>query len=507
MSENSYASKALADAYAATVHTNRLTEMALYGYTVSGSEITAKNLATGLDVPSAPKSLAWDSNPRNVSTTYYVSKQPVLNLDFRPTVLTTPTKFTITQDSSDGTITVSKLVHPYTGDPVISTFSKTQKVDIYLDDGTGDTSSSDTIRLFGEDAIIILPRNKILECASIMTWGGRNVNFIGGHIKGTIPANASVRQLYYPYNLKGCVYVEGVLFDMDRQYGMDGFDPGGNVSAVPLRKADVYLQKCRSINADSTSVGYHSDAFQYYGSTRNTYIRDFSFTTRYQGMFLDPQNDCALIDIDRCNGNYIDPSDSTSRGALLFLRDVPNNARKPVVNLGSNVYMGNRDNCTDWATPNILASGVLTGNTGDTVFHDTTQNFVPNSLVGKVLRAMTVPGAFYKKVIISNTATSITTSAWPSYGLPIAGVSYIVHEDDSSVIRPNTVDRDFYGVNWGATLAGDKQSVTFAGAAYGPGGSPYMPWTGGVKRGQPPGGDFCKPSDCGLYYMPAYLRP
>ena len=79
MSETGYASLILAQNASAATHAARLIEFAKYGYTISGTSIIPKSLKTGLDDLSSPVCSAWDSNPRNVSGTYYVKDKPVLS--------------------------------------------------------------------------------------------------------------------------------------------------------------------------------------------------------------------------------------------------------------------------------------------------------------------------------------------------------------------------------------------------------------------------------------------
>lgn len=491
MSETGYASLPLAQAAAATIHTDRLAEFAKYGYTISGSSIIPKSLKTGADDLTAPSCSAWDSNPRNSAGTYYVKDKPaLLNSDMVPPDLTNPNRYLVKASQTEGkVIDVIKYTYPdYATITSTTSYAYDDEVKITMDEGTGDTSTSDTIRAFGEDAFVFIDKSAPLDMRALRIEKGRRVVVIGGHIRATHESASGIQGGLYFYNIKDKVHCEGVVVDANNKYGLDCLEYGGNVNSSPLRKADHTFLNMRLLNANSSKIGFHSDNAQPYGTTRDNIYRNLTCTTSYQGFFFDPQAACVSHTLENIDLSYTDPSDPDTHGTLLYLRAVLNGAIRPAITL-TNVYCGERDNC-DWANPPVIYSGTLT-NYSAGVLTDTTKNWQVDELVGMYVRSLSGTGAGQSKTIISNTATTITTSSWST--ALASGTGYVVDNDDLSVIKPNTQDVDTSGNKWGAVLAGDEQSVTFPTLS-------WHPWTGTVYRGRPAGGDYAPAHKVGVRY-------
>ncbi len=491
MAETGYASLGLAQTAAAGIHTARLAEFAKYGYTISGSSIIPKSLKTGQDDLVAPACSAWDSNPRNSSGTYYVKNKPTL-VETAPFDMVNPNRYIVKKSTTSGkTVDVIKYTYPDYVTPTSTTsYAYDEVTRITLSDGTGDTSTSDTIRGFGEDAFIFIDKTEPIDVRQLLIEKGRRVVVLGGHLRATHDGAAGIQGLVYFYNVKDKVHCEGLVIDANDKYGLDCIEYGGNTSANPLRKADHTFINLRTLNANSTSSGLHSDCIQPYGTTRDNVYKNITGTTFYQGMFLDPQADCTSHTLENINLAYTRPSDPDAHGTLLFLRAVLNGAIRPAITL-TNVYCDNRDNCPDWATPVALHSGTLTSRSG-TTFYDTTKNWEADELAGMYFRTISGTGAGVYKTIISNTANSFTTGTFTIY--PEVGTTYVIDNNDQSVIKPNTLDVDTSGNPWGAELSVDGQSVTFPTLS-------WHPWSGTVYRGKPSGGDYAPANKVGVRYQ------
>lgn len=202
-----------------------------------------------------------------------------------------------------------------------------------LDNPTTITITSDPQNTFtavlrdDEDAIIELPDNQIVETKGIHIRGGRNVQLIGGSIKATIPADLRNRAALRFSGTTESVFVEGLVIDTDSKLGLDALLVGG-VLHKPGVCADIYLQNVHIKNGGFSHPTYHSDAFQYYGCTKNTRIDRMSVFANSQGLFLDPQHDTASIDMRNVDVNYIDPAHG--EGYIMYLRNQPDGRRPPV---------------------------------------------------------------------------------------------------------------------------------------------------------------------------------
>lgn len=499
MAETGYASLGLAQTAAADIHTARLAEFAKYGYTISGSSIIPKSLKTGQDDLVAPACSAWDSNPRNVSSTYYVKDKPTLS-ETAPFDMVNPNRYIVKKSATVGkTVDVIKYTYPDFVTPTSTTsYAYDEVTKITLSDGTGDTSTSDTIRAFGEDAFVFIDRSAPLYLRQLLIEKGRRVVVIGGHLIATHDGAPGIQGLLYFYNQKDKVHCEGLIVDANNKYGLDCIEYGGNTGAVPLRKADHTFLNIRAVNANSTSVGLHSDCLQHYGTTGSITVKNFTFTTCYQGIFIYPIVDVGPFTLQNMNGSYTKPDDEGAKGALLFIRNQLGDSRRPAISL-ANIYLDNRDNCPDWNKPRVITSGIITAAT-TTVLTDTSKNWVPNSLNGMVFWVISGAGQGWYKTVTSNTENTLYfSSPFAAFNQPDATSHYIITDGDNSVIKPHGYDVDTNGTLWGSQISADEQSVTFP---YLGGYSGYYgPVTGTIYRGKPPGGDYAPERTTGLKYQ------
>lgn len=240
-----------------------------------------------------------------------------------------PMRIDISAGSKPGTIDVRKSIYPYELFSV-STASLTAPVTIKLKQN--------------EDAVINLPKDRVLPITGLGIVRGRHIRIIGGHLKAVAPADKSLRALLRFAGQSGSVFVEGVVLDADNQYGLDGLDVG-SVKDGPHNVADVYVQNCIIRGTYSTTEGLHADAFQYYGDTGWTRMDRVSITSQYQGLFLDPQNDIGGIDLRRVDLRYADPANG--QGYIFFLRTETGRDRHPPVSL-QDVYAQERTNRKPW---------------------------------------------------------------------------------------------------------------------------------------------------------------
>lgn len=196
-----------------------------------------------------------------------------------------------------------------------------------------------------EDAVIKLPKDGPLRLGGLMVRYGGNIRMIGGHMIGLAPADQKLRAVLRFAGQSGTVFVEGVVIDANRQYGLDGILIGA-LNHRPKDVPDITLQNIVIKGTDSTTKGFHADAFQYYGATRTTRMDHVSITAQYQGLFLDPQHDIKAIDLRHVDLRYTDPA--TAAGFLFFLRvGEEANTRHPSVRL-RDVYVGERTNRPVW---------------------------------------------------------------------------------------------------------------------------------------------------------------
>lgn len=249
-------------------------------------------------------------------------------LTWAPPAQTEPTRYAIRYGDS-GMVDIIRDAYPY-GAPKKTSQSVRQRIIIKLKPE--------------EDATVSLPPDRILKVPGVAVNFGRHVRVIGGHIQATVPADDQLRAVLRFAGQSGSVFVEGLVLDANKQYGLDGILVG-SVLTAPTVTADVYIQNTFIKNLVSTEKGLHSDGFQYYGATKWTRMDRVSIEAQYQGLFLDPQADLDGIDLRRVDLQYSNPRQAT--GYLFYLRSDRDRPRRPPVRL-EDVYVGDRTNMKPW---------------------------------------------------------------------------------------------------------------------------------------------------------------
>ena len=236
-----------------------------------------------------------------------------------------PVKISIKYGKMPGTLDISRKAYPYWREKVRNVPTHNVTV-IKLDKD--------------EDAVITLPKTKILKLAGLLVLGGRHVRIIGGHIEAVKPANKGLKALLRFAGTSGSVFVEGMIIDTKKQYGLDGIDVGSVRHKADL-VADIYVQNCLIRGIYSTTKGLHADGYQFYGDTKWTRMDKVSVESYYQGLFLDPQAEIEGIDLRRVDISYPDPDNAT--GYAFFLRVEKGRYRRPPIYLDE-VYVTQRKN-------------------------------------------------------------------------------------------------------------------------------------------------------------------
>lgn len=215
-------------------------------------------------------------------------------------------------------------------------------------------AASNTVYVFGDDTYlnriiadplkdlrIVLSPTQVRVMNTFQVTGGRNVQVIGGSLRGNTDAAGSIRTVLKFSGQSQSVYCEGLIVDANNQNGLDCIEVG-NAGAEDSWRPDAFVQNCHLKNANSTTSGFHSDCFQYYGSTQWTFMDRVSCTSSYQALFLDQQafiDGIVLHDVDT---RYINPNDR--KGYSYYLHSstawAPNEEHKPVYQLNVWVQPG-----------------------------------------------------------------------------------------------------------------------------------------------------------------------
>jgi hypothetical protein len=301
--------------------------------------------------------------------------EEIKKLSWPPPPQHQPTHIDVTAGSKSGTIDLRRSIYPYDTSSV-TTAPLTAPVTIKLKQD--------------EDAVITLPKDKILPITGLGILRGRHVRIIGGHLKAVASADKSLRALLRFAGQSGSVFVEGLVLDANNQYGLDGLDVG-SVKDGPHSVADIYVQNCIIRGVYSTREGLHADAFQYYGDTGWTRMDRVSIVSQYQGLFLDPQNDMKGVDLRRVDMRYADPA--TGQGYIFFLRTETGRDRHPPVSL-QDVYAGTRTNRSPWQEFSIYPPA---SRKGGGVFKDGRVSFPSYpEVTGYVMKGAPPGGAWVK---------------------------------------------------------------------------------------------------------------
>lgn len=249
-------------------------------------------------------------------------------LTWAPPTLASPNVYTV-ENISD-TVVITK------NESTSTTYTKTELISYNL---TAD-----------EDAIFVLP-DYPLELANLKISYGKNIQIIGGEIRATIPANATVRSVLRFGGTAESIYLEGIIIDGQNMDGLDGVLVGSYTSQDPRPDVDVYIQNTiiKGVQNQNGNI-YHADCFQYYGETGNTRMDRVSCTTNTQGFFLAPQHEIGAIDLRRVTFNYTDAE--TANGYALYLRD-NTSGRRNQISL-QDVYVEHRVTNFGWGNDHIF---------------------------------------------------------------------------------------------------------------------------------------------------------
>lgn len=253
-------------------------------------------------------------------------------LSWAPYTLENPTIITIEESPTTADyIRVTKNQYPYTS-PAVTETANTTTTTIAL------TSS--------EDAEIYLPCDSIVDAARILITRGRKINIIGGHLRATSPADATIRGLLRLAGQQYGAYIEGIVLDANNQVGLDAFEYGNSSGLSPFKSATYTMQNSVIKNVGGAAL-YHSDCFQAYGGARSIRIDNVKCRSQYQGFFMDPQYPVLAYDMRRIDTDYTDPTaDETETGYTFYLHaGAPDDLLlqlRPAINL-SLVYAGRRE--------------------------------------------------------------------------------------------------------------------------------------------------------------------
>lgn len=252
-------------------------------------------------------------------------------LTWSPPALVQPTVVTIENSATAGYIKITKSVYPYTSPTVTESLA---------------TLSQNITIGAGVDAEIWFSCDQVITSARILIQNGRQVNIIGGSLKGNAPADASIRGVLRAAGQSRGVYVEGLILDANFQVGLDGFEFGSTVGIDPFFIGNVTVQNTYVKNLSGAAF-YHADCLQPYGATRTVRVDKFKGRGMLQCIFFDPQNDHAGFDMRRIDVDYRDPNaDETETGYVYYLHafapEALSERRRPPFGIDLN-YAGRRE--------------------------------------------------------------------------------------------------------------------------------------------------------------------